>query len=71
MGPATRDCVTGSIVGVTTAAMTKAGGEQHVILCVVEQGGHGSTTAAPIVRRIIEGLYGLPQTPFIGQSVPD
>ncbi len=41
------------------AAMTEAGGEQHVIVVLVEQGGHGSTTAAPIARRIIEGLYGI------------
>jgi penicillin-binding protein 2 len=31
----------------------------YVVVALVEQGGHGSTTAAPIVRRIIEGLYGL------------
>ncbi|HSJ49680.1 MAG TPA: penicillin-binding transpeptidase domain-containing protein, partial [Actinomycetota bacterium] len=41
------------------AAMTEAQGERHVIVALVEQGGHGSTTAAPIARRIIEGLYGL------------
>lgn len=46
------------------AAMTSAGGEEHVIVVLVEQGGHGSTTAAPIVRRIIEGLYGLPSTEY-------
>ena len=44
------------------AAMTAAGGQEHVIVCLVEQGGHGSTTAAPIVRHIIEGLYGLSST---------
>jgi hypothetical protein len=26
---------------------------------MVEQGGHGATTAAPIARRILEGLFGL------------
>jgi cell division protein FtsI/penicillin-binding protein 2 len=31
-----------------------------VIVVLVEQGGHGSTTAAPVARHIIEGLYGLP-----------
>ncbi len=41
------------------AAMTEAQGERHVIVVLVEQGGHGSTTAAPIARHIIEGLYGL------------
>jgi penicillin-binding protein 2 len=41
------------------AAMTESGGERHVVVVLVEQGGHGSTTAAPIARRIIEGLYEL------------
>ena len=36
--------------------------DQHVIVAMVEQGGHGSTTAAPIVRDIIEGLYELGDT---------
>jgi hypothetical protein len=26
---------------------------------MVEQGGHGSTTAAPIVRQVVEGIYGI------------
>ena len=46
------------------AAMTEAGGERHVVVVLVEQGGHGATTAAPIARNIIEGLYGLPLTQF-------
>lgn len=46
------------------AAMVEAGGERHVVVVLVEQGGHGSTTAAPIARRIIEGLYGLEYTQF-------
>jgi penicillin-binding protein 2 len=41
------------------AAMVDDDGERHVVIVLVEQGGHGSTTAAPIARRIIEGLYGL------------
>jgi penicillin-binding protein 2 len=41
------------------AAMTQGNGERHVVVVLVEQGGHGSTTAAPIARRIIEGMYGL------------
>lgn len=41
------------------AAMTEAQGERHVVVVLVEQGGHGSTTAAPISRHIIEGMYGL------------
>lgn len=46
------------------AAMTESLGERHVVIVVVEQGGHGSTTAAPIARRIIEGMYGLAYTQF-------
>lgn len=41
------------------ACMVESQGERHVIVVLVEQGGHGSTTAAPIARHIIEGLYGL------------
>ncbi|MGZ8599510.1 MAG: penicillin-binding protein 2 [Actinomycetota bacterium] len=41
------------------AAMVEAQGERHVVVVLVEQGGHGSTTAAPIARRIIEGMFGL------------
>jgi penicillin-binding protein 2 len=46
------------------AAMTDGGGEKHVVVVLVEQGGHGATTAAPIARNIIEGLYDLPLTQF-------
>ncbi len=53
------------------AAMTSAGGEEHVVVALVEQGGHGSTTAAPIVRRIVEGLYGLPSLDFLGDTGTD
>jgi len=41
------------------------------VVALVEQGGHGSTTAAPIVRRIIEGLYGLTNTQFTYGGVTD
>ncbi len=40
------------------AAMVPAGDPQYVVIAMVEQGGHGSTSAAPIVRQIIEGLFG-------------
>jgi penicillin-binding protein 2 len=46
------------------AAMTEAEGKEYVVVALVEQGGHGSETAAPIVRRIIEGLYGLTNAQF-------
>jgi penicillin-binding protein 2 len=42
------------------AAMAPANDPKYVVIALVEQGGHGSTTAAPIVRRVLEGLFGLP-----------
>lgn len=53
------------------AAMTEANGEEHVIVVVVEQGGHGSTTAAPIARSIIEGIYGLETSELVGAEGTD
>jgi penicillin-binding protein 2 len=53
------------------AAMTEAEGREYVVVALVEQGGHGSSTAAPIVRRVIEGLYGLTNTQFIYGGVTD
>ncbi|MEX2421839.1 MAG: penicillin-binding transpeptidase domain-containing protein, partial [Actinomycetota bacterium] len=47
------------------AAMTEGLGQQHVIVVLVEQGGHGSTSAAPIARHIIEGIYGLGFSQFV------
>ena len=44
---------------------------QHVIVVMVEQGGHGSTTAAPIARSIIEGMYHLTAGAQIGGSSND
>jgi penicillin-binding protein 2 len=41
------------------AAMAPANDPKYVVVAMVEQGGHGATTAAPIVRRILEGLFGL------------
>ena len=42
------------------AAMAPANDPKYVVVAMVEQGGHGSTTAAPVVRRILEGLFGVP-----------
>ena len=53
------------------AAMAPANDPKYVVVCLVEQGGHGSTTAAPVVRRILEGLFGLPQTPITPGSIQD
>jgi penicillin-binding protein 2 len=47
------------------AAMTEGLGRQHVVVVLVEQGGHGSTSAAPIARHIIEGIYGLGFSQFV------
>jgi penicillin-binding protein 2 len=41
------------------AAMAPADDPQYVVVAIVEQAGHGSSTAAPVVRRILEGLFGL------------
>lgn len=53
------------------AAMTESQGERHVVVVLVEQGGHGSTTAAPIARHIIEGMYGLEFSTSTGVTVTD
>lgn len=41
------------------AGMAPANNPRYVVIAMVEQGGHGATTAAPIVRRILDGLFGL------------
>jgi penicillin-binding protein 2 len=54
------------------AAMAPADHPQYVVVSIVEQGGHGSQSAAPIVRRILDGLFGLPLTdPITGQGAVD
>jgi penicillin-binding protein 2 len=44
------------------AAMAPANHPEYVVVAVVEEGGHGSQVAAPIVRRILEGLLDIPST---------
>ena len=39
--------------------MAPAGNPKYVVVVMVEQGGHGGTTAAPVARRILQGLFGL------------
>lgn len=53
--------------------MTPAVDPKYVVLAVVEEGGYGAQTAAPIVRAIMEHLNGLPPTPVlnIAQSTKD
>ncbi len=45
------------------AAIAPADHPKYVVIGMVEQGGHGSTTAAPLVRRVLEGLFGLNPPP--------
>jgi penicillin-binding protein 2 len=40
------------------AAMAPVQHPRFVVVSLVEQGGHGSDTSAPVVRRILEGLFG-------------
>ena len=40
------------------AAMAPVQHPRFVVVSLVEQGGHGADTSAPIVRRILEGLFG-------------
>jgi penicillin-binding protein 2 len=41
------------------AAMAPAHDPEYVVVAIVEEGGHGSEVAAPIVRRVLEGLLDL------------
>src|SRR6185369_1126852 len=40
--------------------MVSAHGHRYVIVSLVEQAGRGATISAPIVRRVIEALEGIP-----------
>jgi penicillin-binding protein 2 len=42
-------------------AMAPANNPKYVVAVMMEQAGHGATSAAPVVRRIFEGLFGLQQ----------
>src|SRR5919106_614847 len=46
------------------AAMAPADDPEYVVVAVVEEGGHGSEVAAPIVRRVLEGLLDLTPSEF-------
>jgi penicillin-binding protein 2 len=44
------------------AAVAPGANPRYVVVAIVEEGGHGSQVAAPIVRQIIEGLFGRDST---------
>ena len=46
------------------ASYFPADNPQYAVVAVVEQGGHGAQTAAPIVRQVIESINHLPPTPI-------
>jgi penicillin-binding protein 2 len=45
--------------------MTPAAAPRYVVLAVIEEGGYGSETAGPIVRRVMQYLNGLPLTDVV------
>jgi penicillin-binding protein 2 len=54
------------------AAFAPAQEPEFVVVAVVEEGGHGSQVAAPIVRRVLEGLLDLEPGAFqISQAAVD
>lgn len=46
------------------AAIARAKGKEIVVVALVEEGGTGSQTAAPIVRRVLEQHFDVPQGSF-------
>jgi penicillin-binding protein 2 len=47
------------------ASFAPAANPQFVVDAFLEQGGYGADAAAPVVRRIYEGLFGLPVQPVL------
>jgi penicillin-binding protein 2 len=52
-------------------AFAPADNPQYVVAVVIEEGGFGGSSAAPVVRRIMEGLAGKPPTPITVQQGVD
>lgn len=53
------------------AAYAPARDPQYVIAVMLEEGGHGGETAAPIARRIFEGIFALPLSEIKPQAPID
>jgi penicillin-binding protein 2 len=58
-GTAEVDTPEGEVLHSWFAAMAPAYDPEYVVVAIVEEGGHGSEVAAPIVRRVLEGLLDL------------
>lgn len=51
------------------AAMAPAGNPEIVVVATIERGGFGADAAAPVVARILEAYFGIPQVPSaVGRS---
>ncbi|HVL51676.1 MAG TPA: penicillin-binding transpeptidase domain-containing protein, partial [Actinomycetota bacterium] len=53
------------------AAYAPARDPQYVVAVMLEEGGHGGETAAPIARRIFEGIFDLEQAEITPQDRVD
>lgn len=53
------------------AAIAKADGREIVVVALVEEGGTGGQIASPIVRRMLDRYFGLPQGNFVAGSHAD
>jgi penicillin-binding protein 2 len=63
-GTAEVDTPNGEVLHSWFAAMAPAYDPEYVAVAIVEEGGHGSEVAAPIVRRVLEGLLDLTPSEF-------
>jgi penicillin-binding protein 2 len=45
------------------ASFAPVGSPQYVVVVMVEEGGHGGESAAPVARAIYQQLFGLPVAP--------
>ncbi len=53
------------------SSFAPANDPKYAVVVMVEQGGYGSQTAAPIVRHIYEHLFGLPVTGIVNGGAAD